>query len=335
MLLKPMKVRAYMRRLSIVDMTPAAALDGSGVGWEDVAGLQPMGDQVVANLFDQLALRTPAGFAFDCGRRARISDLGMVGYHMLYSPTMRDLFETWVRHSAIAHPPLASSFTVDGGCWAFRQWPRLWLSAPAMRFCVEAAITTGIKLLDELVDEPVRLTALTLPYPKPAHWREYEMLGFEELNFDGDGFIMQGSADDLGRVVSTLDTEVNRLCEQQCATQVALLTRAIPLGQKVEMLFRTGGEVPSLDEVARRLGMSRRLLQRGLAEEGLTYGKLLRSYRYQRAAQMLKTDGVSMKEIAAQLGFDDAGSFRRAFRQWAAGEASTRWRHGRSESIGL
>jgi AraC-like DNA-binding protein len=70
----------------------------------------------------------------------------------------------------------------------------------------------------------------------------------------------------------------------------------------------------SIDTVAETLGMSRRGLQRGLAQQGLTYSQLLAGSRMHQAATWLQSSDKPIVEIAYALGYTDASNFTRAFR---------------------
>ena len=91
----------------------------------------------------------------------------------------------------------------------------------------------------------------------------------------------------------------------RCAKAIAVLLEALP-----------GGGI-DMDDVAQRIGMSRRSLQRNLEAEGLTYTVLLQSTRHALAQHyLLKTD-LPLTEISFLLGFEEPNSFFRAFRGWA------------------
>lgn len=74
---------------------------------------------------------------------------------------------------------------------------------------------------------------------------------------------------------------------------------------------------PTLAAIGRRLGMSRRTLQRRLHERGVTFGQIVDSVRRDAAMAAIKTSArVSIQEVARACGFEDLKSFRRAFRKW-------------------
>jgi AraC-like DNA-binding protein len=71
-----------------------------------------------------------------------------------------------------------------------------------------------------------------------------------------------------------------------------------------------------LAQVAKRLAMSSRSLQRRLAHEGTTFRKVLEETRAQLATHYLKQSELTSAEIAFLLGYDDPNSFFPAFRAW-------------------
>lgn len=73
---------------------------------------------------------------------------------------------------------------------------------------------------------------------------------------------------------------------------------------------------PQAQDVARRLAIGQRTLQRRLAERGLTFTSLLEATRRDLAAEYLTDPDLSLTEVAYLLGFVEQASFFRAFRRW-------------------
>jgi len=87
------------------------------------------------------------------------------------------------------------------------------------------------------------------------------------------------------------------------------------LQKAIEKLLAEGHT--SLQQVASKLGVSSRTLQRELAKNKYSYSKMVDEIRYTKALKMLKQDKFKAKEIAVLLGYSDAGSFSRAFIRWS------------------
>jgi len=73
---------------------------------------------------------------------------------------------------------------------------------------------------------------------------------------------------------------------------------------------------PTLQHLAQELLQSERTLQRRLAAEGTTFSELLNEARRQVGFHLLAGTSLELKEVAYLLGYEDANSYFRAFRQW-------------------
>ena len=79
---------------------------------------------------------------------------------------------------------------------------------------------------------------------------------------------------------------------------------------------RLRGGDPSLESVARELGMSERSLQRRLRSLGYTYNALADEVREATARLYLEQPDMALAEIGYLLGFADQSSFNHAFKRW-------------------
>ena len=72
----------------------------------------------------------------------------------------------------------------------------------------------------------------------------------------------------------------------------------------------------SLDDIARRVASSRRQLQRSYAEIGnTTFREHLTAVRMERAAQLLASRSLTVREVAARVGYRQPAQFAKAFRR--------------------
>jgi AraC family transcriptional regulator of adaptative response / methylphosphotriester-DNA alkyltransferase methyltransferase len=80
----------------------------------------------------------------------------------------------------------------------------------------------------------------------------------------------------------------------------------------------------SLDEIARRVASSRRQLQRAYAEIGsTTFREHLTAVRMERAADMLRVRGLTVREVAHGVGYRQPAQFAKAFRRHHGSSPST------------
>lgn len=73
---------------------------------------------------------------------------------------------------------------------------------------------------------------------------------------------------------------------------------------------------PSLESIARSIGLSPRALQRRLLDEDTNFLELLEQVRRALARGYLFRQELSMPAIANLLGYSDASAFQRAFKRW-------------------
>ena len=76
------------------------------------------------------------------------------------------------------------------------------------------------------------------------------------------------------------------------------------------------GGVSNIDDVAKKLGMSKRTLQRKLAEENTTFQKQLNNTRELLAIHYIRNTNMTSNDIAFLLGYQELNSFLRAFSVW-------------------
>ena len=74
-----------------------------------------------------------------------------------------------------------------------------------------------------------------------------------------------------------------------------------------------------IDEVAKQLNMSTRILQRKLKDSGHSYKTLLDNTRRRIAEHYLADSTLSINEIAFLVGYQEQSSFNHAFKNWNGG----------------
>ncbi|MEM8959035.1 MAG: AraC family transcriptional regulator ligand-binding domain-containing protein [Pseudomonadota bacterium] len=82
------------------------------------------------------------------------------------------------------------------------------------------------------------------------------------------------------------------------------------------ILARFTDGAPSAEDIAHRLGMSRRTLTRRLSEQGLTFRQILDDVRLDVAHSYLHDTELSLAEISFQLGYADQAAFTTAYKRW-------------------
>jgi AraC family transcriptional regulator of adaptative response / methylphosphotriester-DNA alkyltransferase methyltransferase len=86
--------------------------------------------------------------------------------------------------------------------------------------------------------------------------------------------------------------------------------------EATEIVDREYASDLSLDDIARRVASSRRQLQRAYAEIGqTTFREHLTRVRMEKAAVMLASRGMTVREVAQRVGYRQPAQFAKAFRR--------------------
>jgi AraC-like DNA-binding protein len=173
--------------------------------------------------------------------------------------------------------------------------------------------------------EPIQPQSVTTTAP-PTHQDAYvDFLGIRIQK--GKRHSVVFSRSDADRSFLTSNEGLWSAFEPELRTRLAQLDAPVTVGQRVRSVLLEalpGGGI-EMEDVARRIAMSRRSLQRHLESEGLTYTDLLQSTRHALAEHYLVKTDLPVAEISFLLGFEEPNSFFRAFRGWC-GQSPERFR---------
>lgn len=134
----------------------------------------------------------------------------------------------------------------------------------------------------------------------------------------GDWNRIRFSKEDAARPFLTENVSMWQFFEPELQTRLSKLEAGASTQERVHsaLLDMLPSGRSSIDDVCRRLAMSKRSLQRHLADEALNYQEVLNDTREGLARHYLSRSNLSPGEIAFLIGFMDANSFLRAFKAW-------------------
>lgn len=274
----------------------------------------------------------PVALGMDYARRAVPEEFDALGYLMMTSATLGQGIERLHHYQRVWIEGERSLIRVEGGRALLRYVPygphRAAHDVFATMFVGDMASggakATGrsISVLDASLRQP--------PPPSTVHDAFVAMLGAEpSWRAPVDQIVVPAEVMDypLLRSESTLHEFFER--------HVARLAEAIPeVGSATEQVrnlierdLHRG--VPTVDDLAAALRMSKRTLQRRLAEEETSVAALAEQVRRGRASDLLGA-GVRIAEVSYLLGYAEPSAFHRAFRRWT-GYTPEQWRERRAQ----
>ncbi|MEO1668943.1 MAG: AraC family transcriptional regulator ligand-binding domain-containing protein [Chloroflexota bacterium] len=145
-------------------------------------------------------------------------------------------------------------------------------------------------------------------------YEDYFRTHITKSDFNGVTF----SAQDAVRPFLTANDAMWSFFEPQLNQRMQDLTQNATYTEKVRACLieiLASGQY-KVEDVASRLAVSRRTLQRHLSNEGTTFQQVLDGLRKELAHHYLAKSEYSSGQIAFLLGYEDPNSFSRAFRSW-------------------
>lgn len=173
----------------------------------------------------------------------------------------------------------------------------------------DVAVAMLHRILRQLLGASWAPIAIYLERPRPVHASQFARVFGAPVHF---------AQDFSGIVLSRTDMDrPNQLAEAALRPYAAQLRAALPglgglpMAERVTRLLRAmlAGRRCTATLAAERLGLSRRTLERRLAEEGTTFHALLDQVRSELARGQLTGSRRSNAEIAELLGFASSAAF--------------------------
>lgn len=126
------------------------------------------------------------------------------------------------------------------------------------------------------------------------------------------------SAEDANRRLVSENRALWESFEVDLRRQLTAHTESVPLSTRVRsaLLELLPAGDATADSASRHLHMSRRSLQRRLAEEGTNFKEILDRTRIELARHYLQQPDLRVEEIGYLLAYRDPNSFYRAFNSW-------------------
>ena len=199
------------------------------------------------------------------------------------------------------------------------------LAGPAPKVqATDVAVAMLHRILRQLLGGRWQALGVYLERPRPVRLGPFERAFGAPVRFGQDFSGIAFNAADLDRANLLAEAALRPYTAQLRAGLPGLAD--LPQAERVRRLVRAmlGGRRCTAALVASRLGLSRRTMERRLAEEGTTFQALLNEVRSELARGQLAGTTRSNAEIAELLGFASAAAFTAWFashhglppRQW-------------------
>jgi AraC-like DNA-binding protein len=266
-------------------------------------------------------------FGLLVGQRAGASSLGVLGFLMQSSRTVGDALADFARHLEVQDRG-GTVWVESEGALTTLGYTLLDAEIEFLDQIMACAFAIAANILRTLCGPEWRPSAVLFAFSQPRNVEPYRRHFGLRPHFDADRTGIVFPTRWLDRAIPGADILLHKLMEER------VRELKLPIGDSVDArvrrLLRTMVTTPdcSAGEVADRMGMHIRTLNRELAAAGTTFLALREEARKELACQLLDGTRTTIREIATILGYTDAATLARAFRRWT-GSTPSRWRANR------
>ena len=257
------------------------------------------------------------GLGLKLARLVDLREQGFWGYAVLSSSSLQQRVETHVRYQPM-RTPWSLELRTDAGIATLDVIPHA-IPNDVLPTLVDWIIATALLHVRALLGHPPRGIQLWLSYAEQPHHRALAQLFEGQIVFDAPCIRMCAPIS-LVEQPTPGDPHLSRLVRKQLDARLETashtrLPRTLIERVRERVAARLDHDA-SLSRIARDLRMSARTLQRQLELQGTTFDAEVEELRRTHALKSLAETEQSVARVAANLGYADASSFRRAFRRW-------------------
>jgi len=294
-----------------------AILDGTGVDPANVAALGEeitVGQQLRQNR--NVNAVAPPGWGLAIGARLDSVSHGALGFGAVSAPRLRDSLELLVRYGHVRDPSFGFQLRTVGRNVRIEIHERIELLEEERVPEIESFLLSLQALVESILGRKLEGTKVEVS-ARPAHADLYRRYFSGTVSFGTEVSALVIPESWLDHLSPFADPALYRVSVMSLEAMAERLKGRRYTAALVEELMASGGQGGrSLEEVARKLAVSKRTLIRRLREVGTTYRELRDAHRRKLANDFLSDTSLTAAEIAYRLGYEDASNFGKACHRW-------------------
>ncbi len=183
----------------------------------------------------------------------------------------------------------------------------------------ETGRTVMVQFARSLIRGKESLQAVHFIHKQPEDIRAYEEYFGCPVLFEQQVPLIRFGLEMLSLPLKSPDTALMAILDKHADQQLARLPQVEEIIEQVrkQIAYLLHQGEPEIDQLAARLHLSRRTLQRRLIEVGTNFRKELNLVRYELAKSYLIDPRLQIIDIALLLGYSEHSAFTRAYKEWS------------------
>lgn len=309
-------VRAVLQAYALRGMAPDAALSAAQITPHDV---RRSDGYVTAQQFERLCSAAMQELDDEAlgwfSRRLPWGSYGLLARASISAPNLGVALQRWCRHHGLLTRDVAITLTHDTAQAQVGIAERRDLGV-LREFALLSLLRNLHGFACWLIDSQISLRAAEFPFPAPAHADLYARLFPGPIRFNAARAALHFDAGYLRLPLRRDGAALDQMLKNALPILVWPWRRDRLLVPRVRHLLGARGASHTAETLAAQLFISVRTLHRELQREGVTLQQLKDQVRSARACELLLRSATPIERVAGAVGFANAKSFSRAFRQW-------------------
>ena len=274
-------------------------------------------DLVAVELRDEL-------LGFHLAQKYDLRTIGLLYYTQASSETMGEALRRGARYSAIVNEGIALRIREASNVEIHFDY--VGIARHSDRHQIEFAMVSLARICRGLTNRHLSATGVSLTHQRNDGTDEFKSFFGSDVTFNSTEDQLSFSTAIKELPVVGADPHLNELligyCEQAIAGRAKQQSQfALSVENAITLLLPHGKA--GADQIARKLGVSRRTLARRLSSEGLTFAAVMKNLKRDLARRHLADETLSISEIAWLLGYQDVSAFTHAFKRWTGASPRT------------
>ncbi len=243
--------------------------------------------------------------------------MGIVNQLARAAGSMRKVVELGYRYQRLLDPDVRSAHSEEGDrlIVTLRHSPQV----EALGAAMEVILASMHRGVESACAEKPPLLEVTFAHAAGGPEAAYREFFGAPIRFGAKATTLVYAADLLDRPTAASDVRLAKYLDALASRMLAELPPAEPtFVDEVKQALARELPVGTADQsaLAKKLGMSRRTMQRRLAEVGTSFQEVLDETRREATERLLRRGNMSITEVAFALGYSEISSFYRAFKRW-------------------
>ncbi len=323
-------VKQYLRAAETCGIDYRPLLEQAGI---DPDVLEDNNKRITGEAMQRLlALLIPAShdpcFGLHSSRFVEPASYSVLGYISMNCATLRQTLANTAIYEKIVGDMGVSTTGIEGGM-VLQRWDCRFTDPLVRRHAVENVLGSWTVYLREFAHIDTEMAeCIWFEHPAPddpALLQDYREVFACDVRFDQPASGIRFAEELLDTPLPQADKQLLMTLLDHATRLLREIDRDQPITIRVKNLLRLmlKEQEPSSTEVAGLLNMSSRTLQRKLGAEDTHYQAVLNEVWLELALYYLENTSLSLDQIAHELGYGEARSFYRSFKQWTGRTAGS------------